>query len=857
MRKCCRKGRRELWEMCQALTRLRAGSRLATAESGETTRSTRALAALVLASLWLTAAAAGQAPSPTGNFYGSVVDDQGNPLSGVAVALAGPGAAQAVTTNTKGDFHFLNISPGAYSVRLELPGFATVRRDVSITLGKNAVVSITMPAFRAAATVTVSGEAPLLDSRKTETGATYGEKELESIPTTRDPWAILRQVPGVLLTQVNVGGEFTGTQGTFVGKGSHSDQNTYNVDGVAITQSNGQTPAYFDFDSLDNIEIVTGGSDPSLSTPGVTLNLVTKRGMNQILGSARALYGEAAGWDYGAEAGGPLWKDRLWLWGEGSSNSFLPQYGFDNDGQPTQQKPSISHWNAKLNAQLDPANSFVFSYLNSDKQNPGQFSGGGRSQASSITNMFSTSAYRAEDSEVFSSDLFAALNLNYVSTTISQPPMGGSDKQTYLDSNYVWQYTYQSARSKQPQYQAGLSASGFFDTGDLRHELKFGFGYKLFTVDSVTTWPGGGVYGQAPAPAFAVITRDKLVRWKTNYYDTFVGDTIQAGNFTVNVGARFDYQQSKNLSSAVPANPLYPDLLPAVHYPGDSGYPLTWRQVQPRVGATYILGAERKTLLRASYSHFASRINQEVTWVNASGASLLYYYWTDTNGDQQVQSSEIGQFAFAANVDPTNPSAAVPVNQFAKDFRPPTTDEFIVGAEQEILKDLSVALAYTRRSAVNPETLSLIGTSRADFQYVGNASGLAVATPANGGFRLPFNEPYYGLARCPDPCSGFLMSNRPDYVETYNGFELQLIKQLSHGWMLRASFAYNDWRQKVGPAPSGTRTTRRAGTIRPGLSSRFLTSTSTRPGSSTSAAWSSFHWASMVPRICTAVRAFR
>ncbi len=147
MRKCCRKGRRELWEMCQALTRLRAGSRLATAESGETTRSTRALAALVLASLWLTAAAAGQAPSPTGNFYGSVVDDQGNPLSGVAVALAGPGAAQAVTTNTKGDFHFLNISPGAYSVRLELPGFATVRRDVSITLGKNAVVSITMPAF--------------------------------------------------------------------------------------------------------------------------------------------------------------------------------------------------------------------------------------------------------------------------------------------------------------------------------------------------------------------------------------------------------------------------------------------------------------------------------------------------------------------------------------------------------------------------------------------------------------------------------------------------------------------------------------------------------------------------------------
>ncbi len=53
-----------------------------------------------------------------------------------------------------------------------------------------------------------------------------------------------------------------------------------------------QTPVYFDFDSLDNIEVATGGSDPSLTTPGVTLNLVTKRGTNQLLGSARALYTE-------------------------------------------------------------------------------------------------------------------------------------------------------------------------------------------------------------------------------------------------------------------------------------------------------------------------------------------------------------------------------------------------------------------------------------------------------------------------------------------------------------------------------------------------------------------------------------
>src|SRR5262249_19810767 len=146
-------------------------------------------------------------------------------------------------------------------------------------------------------------------------------------PTTRDVWAILRQTPAVLLANMNVGGEDSGTQSAFVGKGSHSDQNNYILDGVGITSSNGQTPAYFNFDSLQNVEVATGGSDLSLTTPGVTLSLVTKRGTNQMLGSAQGLYAEGAGWNYGAELGGPLWRDRLWLWGAFGRLAFLPQDG--------------------------------------------------------------------------------------------------------------------------------------------------------------------------------------------------------------------------------------------------------------------------------------------------------------------------------------------------------------------------------------------------------------------------------------------------------------------------------------------------------------------------------------------------
>ena len=93
----------------------------------------------------------------------------------------------------------------------------------------------------------------------------------------------------------------------------------------------------------------------------------------------------------------------------------------------------------------------------------------------------------------------------------------------------------------------------------------------------------------------------------------------------------------------------------------------------------------------------------------------------------------------------------------------------------------------------------LVGTTRESYQYSGSVTGTATATPEDGGFVLNFSEPYYGLTTCPAPCSGTMLENGPDATETYRGVELQLLKSLSHGWMARVSFAYNDWQQQIGP----------------------------------------------------------
>ena len=418
--------------------------------------------------------------------------------------------------------------------------------------------------------------------------------------------------------------------------------------------------------------------------------------------------------------------------------------------------------------------------------------------------MFTTSAYRVEDSEVFSAKSFASLELSYLLTNIHQPAQGGFEVQAFEDESMVWRNSYEFHTARLPQYQGGLTTSTFFDTGDLRHELKFGFGYRNLTSDSTSSWPGGGIVGYAAGAIFPTGGRGVTVRkpevgvellrrvsWRHDPRRQPDGERRGAVRLPAVEKSPFDGPGQPCLSRASSSGPIRRRLR----------IPITWRQVEPRVGATYALGNNRKTLLRGSYSRFANRLNQEITNISAfPGSQGLYYTWNDANGNQHVDPGEIdfSDYQGGIGVDPNNPGASVTVNQIARDLKPPTTNEFIVGAEREILPDLSVALAYTHRSVRNTEFgyPVLAGTTRDSYQYAGNAVGTATGID---GFVLDFNVPYYGLAQCPAPCVALLTTNRSDFTETYDGVEVQLVKAFSHGWAARVSSAYNDWQQHVGP----------------------------------------------------------
>src|SRR5262245_56500271 len=294
--------------------------------------------ALLLAAPSLWAQASG------GNIYGSVVDASGAVVPGATIALSGATIGGRTTQSDKqGDFRFLNLDPGTYKLAVTMQCFANVNRDVIVTTGQSVTLSFAMKVAGTAETVEVSAETPVVDTKRVGTATTLTKEELAEVPQSRDPWAVLKTVPGVLVDRVNVAGNESGQQSGFVSKGSLPSDTQWNLDGVVITDvnSNGASSSYYDFDAFDEINVSTGGTDLKIPTGGIGINFVTKRGTNAFHGSVRGflanhklqsnnLPDEVTGqseanhtdqiFDWGADLGGPIVKDKLWFWGSYGKN---------------------------------------------------------------------------------------------------------------------------------------------------------------------------------------------------------------------------------------------------------------------------------------------------------------------------------------------------------------------------------------------------------------------------------------------------------------------------------------------------------------------------------------------------------
>lgn len=297
------------------------------------------------------------AQSQSGEIFGKVTDQSGAVLPGVAVTLTSPVLLQPLTavTSDTGTYQFPRLAVGTYDVKFELASFgAVIKKGIQVTVGFSANVSQQLGLSSMTEAVTVTGEAPIVDTKQTGTKQTFTTEMLQSIPSARDPWVILQQTAGIAMDRENIGGNMSGQQSNFVSRGASPGNTKWSVDGIDTTDmaATGASPTYYDFDAFQEMTINTGGVDVSQQTSGVGVNLVTKSGTNRFKGSGRFFdtndrfeannitdpmrkQGASSGnpiqdvREYGIEAGGPLKKGRAWIWGSyGTSDINVGVLGF-------------------------------------------------------------------------------------------------------------------------------------------------------------------------------------------------------------------------------------------------------------------------------------------------------------------------------------------------------------------------------------------------------------------------------------------------------------------------------------------------------------------------------------------------
>jgi hypothetical protein len=328
---------------------------------------------------------------------GTVKDPSGAVLPGVTVEATSPALIEkvrAAVTDGTGQYRIEDLRPGTYAVTFALPGFNTLKRaGIVLSGGQIANVSVELRVGALEETVTVTGEAPVVDVRSTRREMTLNNDTIRSIPSVRSYSALLMTVPGVQTDRNNV------ATGPLIAiapiHGGRSLESRLYLDGLNVGNPHGgnQPPHYVaEIGNASEVTFSTSGGLGESETAGLVMNVVPKYGGNTISGMAY-FSGFSQGmqsnnwtpdlgiaapvpnkkvYDVTGSVGGPIARDRVWYFvggtSKGSTKDTANLFFNKNAGLadawtyvPDLERPAYSDrtWegiNARITVQANPRN---------------------------------------------------------------------------------------------------------------------------------------------------------------------------------------------------------------------------------------------------------------------------------------------------------------------------------------------------------------------------------------------------------------------------------------------------------------------------------------------------------------------
>jgi len=231
-----------------------------------------------------------------GSISGTISDSHGAVASGAAVLIANldAGTNTRLVSNRTGYYEAALLLPGNYSISAELPGFKkSVRTGVTLALSEKLQIDLQLEVGGVTESVTVSAEAPLLDTSTVSTGRALTNREVMDLPVIGNNISMLtRMAPGVQspgTTQFLVQGQVGGGSDYRMPGGVGG--NEWSLDGASTDGTDRRVSYMPSPDVIDEFKIEASNFDASFShSTGLSISMSTKSGVNALHGSATEQY---------------------------------------------------------------------------------------------------------------------------------------------------------------------------------------------------------------------------------------------------------------------------------------------------------------------------------------------------------------------------------------------------------------------------------------------------------------------------------------------------------------------------------------------------------------------------------------
>ena len=812
-----------------------------------------AFALTLAACVFLTSSSDGQTTGAT--ISGTVADPSGSviPATTIVIRNTATGVETTVTSNPQGFYTVPNLQPGEYVLRASAKGFSVSQAHIDLEVGEQTLVNISMQPGTVTESVEVLDVTPAMELASSQISDVVDAQTVRELPLNGRDWTQLATLqPGVAAVRtekaVAVGAD-RGNRGYGVQitvSGARPQQNNYRLDGISINDYSNGAPGSvvglnLGVDAIQEFSVVTSNYSAEYGrTSGGVINAVSRAGTNNFHGSvyeflrnsaldARNFFDLATipafkRNQFGASAGGPIVKDRTFIFGdyEGLRQSlgftqvdtvpspaavasasaaikpYLVFYPLPNGpvkGQSGQYK--------FVGTQITPEDFFTVraDHRVSEKDalhGSYMFDNGTFTQPDSLNDILLRSHTRRQAVSAEATHTFTPAFINTVRGGVSRvfadingsapgpvsagndPSLGSVPGQNAPSLIATGLTTFGGGVNGPSRYRFGWTSIQAYDDAFLTkgiHSLKLGFAFERMLNNILALSNPSGLYrfntitdflNALPTEFDATLPGTTSPRnLRQNLFGAYVQDDIHMRpNFTLNVGLRYEMTMvPTEVNGKLSTLRNLTDTQPHLGNPYFSNPTTT--NFEPRIGFAWDPFRTGKTSIRGAFGIFDSLpLPYEFELLSSLAAPFL----------------ELGSATNLTAKPGIFPSGAFPLISASSSalrqtyIQPNPSRNYVMqwnlNLERQLAKDLTMTVGYVGTRGIHQPFRS------DDVNTVLPIMGLTWPSPHNSGIKL-------------NPNAGQIAALWWTGHSYYNGLQFQAVKRMSHGFQSQSSFTYS------------------------------------------------------------------